>query len=135
MSAPKIDPTKIHEVLQHKHERPLTACRFDPTSRYVFFGAEDNLVHRFDLNTKAVTPLAAHDSWLRALGCSPDGKTLYTGGYDGRLICWPAADDKPQPIHVVEAHTGWLRALNVSPSGERIATCGNDNLVKLWDAD
>jgi WD40 repeat protein len=129
-----IDVTKTHEVLQHKHERPLVACRFDPQGHYVFFGAEDNLVHRFDLKSKTATPLVAHDSWVRALGCSPSGDVLYSGGYDGRLVWWPATDDKPQPIRVVEAHQGWLRALAISPGGERIATCGNDNLVKLWDA-
>src|SRR5437764_1444090 len=108
----KIDPTKTHELLQHKHDRPLIGCRFDPTGQYVFFGAEDNLVHRFDLQTKAVTPLAAHDSWVRALGFGvavgyervavggaadhgASDTTLYTGGYDGRLIFWPAAADKP----------------------------------------
>jgi WD40 repeat protein len=131
---PKIDPTKTHEVLQHKHKRPLVACRFDPAGRYVYFGAEDNLVHRFELKTKTETPLACHDSWVRALGTSPSGDVLYSGGYDGRLVCWPAADEKPQPIRVVEAHQGWVRALAVSPDGQRIATCGNDNLVKLWDA-
>src|SRR5438067_1412058 len=114
---PLIDPTKTREVLQHKHDRPLTACRYDPTGRYVFFGAEDNLVHRFDVTTKTVTPFAAHDSWVRALGCSPDGKILYTGGYDGRLIVWPAIADKPEPIRVIDAHSGWLRALAVHPSG------------------
>jgi WD40 repeat protein len=131
---PKIDPSKTHQVLEHKHDRPLIACRFDPTGKYVFFGAEDNLVHRFDLNSKTATPLAGHDSWVRAIGFSPTGNVLYSGGYDGRLIWWPAADEKPQPQRVVEAHQGWLRALSVSPGGERIATCGNDNLVKLWDA-
>jgi len=129
----KIDPTKTHVVLEHKHMRPLVACRFDPAGRYAFFGAEDNLIHRFDLQTKAVTPLAGHDSWVRAIGFSPGGETLYSGGYDGRLVWWPAGDEKPQPIRVVEAHQGWLRALAVSPDGSRIATCGNDNLVKLWD--
>jgi WD40 repeat protein len=129
-----IDPTKTHVVLEHKHTRPLVACRFDPAGRYVFFGAEDNLVHRFDLASKAVTALAAHDSWIRALGSSPSGDALYSGGYDGRLAWWPAADEKPQPIRVIEAHQGWLRALAVSPDGLRIATCGNDNLVKLWEA-
>src|SRR5262245_19330539 len=130
----KIDPTKTHVALEHKHERPLIACRFDPAGRYVFFGAEDNLVHRFDIQAKAVTPFAAHDSWVRALGCSPSADVLYSGGYDGRLIWWPAADEKPQPIRIVEAHQGWIRALAVSPGGEFIATCGNDNLVKLWHA-
>src|SRR3954470_14855212 len=132
--ASPIDPAKTQQVLEYKHERPLVACRFDPTGRYVFFGAEDNLVHRFDISKKTITPFAAHDSWVRALGCSPDGKALYTGGYDGRLIFWPAADDKPQPIHTIDAHHGWLRALAVSPDGARISTCVNDNLVKLWDA-
>src|SRR6187399_2756730 len=116
---PTIDPTKTHVAHEHKHDRPLIACRYDPTGRYIFFGAEDNLVHRVDLKSLTVTPLTAHDSWVRALGFSPDGKTLYTGGYDGRLIFWPAADEKPQPIRVIEAHQGWLRALAVSPSGDQ----------------
>jgi WD40 repeat protein len=131
----KIDPTKTHVALAHKHSRPLVACRWDPKSRYVFFGAEDNLVHRFDIASRSVTSLAAHDSWVRAIGCSPDGEFLYTGGYDGRLVWWPAGDEKPQPIRIVQAHEGWLRALAVSSDGEVIATCGNDNRVKLWEAD
>jgi WD40 repeat protein len=130
----KLDPTKIKAVFEHKHDRPLVACRFDPAGKYVFFGAEDNLVHRLHLESKTAAPLAAHDSWVRALGFSPDGNVLYSGGYDGRLICWPAAAEKPAPTRVIQAHEGWLRALAVSPDGERIATCGNDNLVKLWDA-
>src|SRR5262245_14298877 len=132
--APKIDPAKTHVVLEYKHGRPLVACWFDPQSRYVYFGAEDNLVHRFEIESKKLTPLAAHDSWVRAIGCSPSGDVLYSGGYDGRLVWWPLADEKPQPIRVIEAHQGWIRALAVSPDGQRIATCGNDRLVKLWDA-
>jgi WD40 repeat protein len=155
MSAPTIDPTKTHVALEHKHARPLTACRYDPSGRYVFFGAEDNLVHRLQIETRSVsegtkvqtvTPLAAHDSWVRAIGLSSgvavvsEGNhgsketTLFTGGYDGRLIAWPAAEEKPKPTYVIDAHQGWVRALAVNPSGDRVATCGNDNLVKLWDA-
>jgi WD40 repeat protein len=129
----KIDPTKTREALQHKHSRPLVACRFHPTGRFVFLGAEDNLVHRFDIQSKAITPFAGHDSWVRAIGFSPDGKLLYTAGYDGRLVFWPAAADKPQPIQVIDAHHGWVRALAVSPDGKQVATCGNDQLVKLWN--
>lgn len=129
-----IDPTKTHVALEFKHQRPLVACRFDPSGRFVFFGAEDNGVHRFELATKSVTSLAAHDSWVRAIGFAPGGEQVYTGGYDGRLIWWPAAAEKPAPQRVVEAHQGWLRALAVSPTGGQIATCGNDNLIKLWDA-
>jgi WD40 repeat protein len=132
--AAAIDPVQTHQVLEQKHARPLVACKWDPLARYVFFGAEDNLVHRYDIASKVVTPLARHDSWVRALGCSPDGVTLYSGGYDGRLMWWPAAAEKPEPVRVVDAHQGWLRALAVSPDGSKIATCGNDKFVKLWNA-
>lgn len=132
--APAIDPAQTHQVLEFKHNRPLSACKWDALGRYVFFGAEDNLVHRFDIATKAVMPLARHDSWVRALGCSPSGEFLYSGGYDGRLVWWPAAAEKPEPVRVLDAHQGWLRALAVSPDGAKIATCGNDNLIKLWNA-
>lgn len=132
--APKIDATKTHSAFEYKHGRPLVACAFDPQSRFVYFGAEDNQVHRLELAAKKDTPLAAHDSWIRALGTSPSGDVLYSGGYDGRLVWWPAAEADPKPIRVVQAHQGWIRALAVSPDGQRIATCGNDNLVKLWNA-
>ncbi|WP_164101921.1 WD40 repeat domain-containing protein [Candidatus Laterigemmans baculatus] len=129
-----IEPAKAHVELEHPHARPLTACHWDPLGRYVFFGAEDYGVHRFDVATKTAVPLMAHDSWVRGLGCSPSGEQLYSGGYDGRLVWWPAAAEKPEPIRVVDAHRGWIRELAVSPVGELVASCGNDNLVKLWNA-
>ncbi len=137
---PVVDPAQTHLDKAWKHVRPLVACRFDPSGKYAFTGAEDNLLSRWDLSAegdaaKASTPFAAHDSWVRAIGFSPSGDTVYSGGYDGRLIWWPAAAEKPEPIRKVEpAHQGWIRALAVSPDGTRIATCGNDKLVKLWDA-
>jgi WD40 repeat protein len=83
--APTIDPAQTHQVFDFKHNRPLTACQWDPLGRFVFFGAEDNFVHRLDVESKVVTSFEKHDSWVRALGCSPDGEFLYSGGYDGRL--------------------------------------------------
>ncbi len=130
----KIVPEKTSLELEHKHSRPLTACHWEPRSRYVFFGAEDNLVHRFEPGTGQAVSLAAHDSWVRGLGSSPDGEVLYSGGYDGRLVFWPAAAEKPEPLRIIEAHQGWIRAVAVSPCGRYLATCGNDRQVKWWDA-
>ena len=134
VAAVKIDPKKTAVAKEYKHDRPLTACFWEPQGRFVFFGAEDNLCHRYEISSGNVVPLSAHDSWIRAFSSSPDGETLYTGGYDGRLISWPTAADKPQPARTIQAHAGWLRALTVSPDGKYIASCGNDLLVKLWDA-
>lgn len=133
-NAVKADPTQTHESSKWKHARPLTACRFDPSGNWVFTGGEDTLVVRWEVATGKPTPLAAHDSWVRAIGFSKDGQSVYTGGYDGRLIWWPLAGDAPQPTRTIDAHQGWLRALVVSPDSSQIATCGNDLLIKLWDA-
>jgi len=135
------EPAATHEKAKWKHARPLTACRFDPAGKYVFTGAEDNTVQRWDLADGKMTSFAAHDSWVRAIGFSHDGAQVITGGYDGRLIWWETAAEKPEPIRKIEpAHNGWLRALAISPNGQPaysqqiLATCGNDKLIKLWDA-
>ena len=133
-ASPPADPTKTHVAQQWKHGSPLISCRFDPQGRYAFAGAQDNSVQRFDAAGKATT-LSGHDSWVRAIGFHPGGETLFTGGYDGRLIWWPVAAEQPTPAKTIEAHQGWLRALLLTPDGSQIVTCGNDNLIKVWTAD
>jgi WD40 repeat protein len=131
---PATNPAQTHETAKWKHTRPLTACRFDPTGKYVFTGAEDFNVCRWDLADGKPLLFGGHESWVRAIGFTKDGQTLFTGGYDGRL-CWHSAvaTETPQPLRTIDAHTGWLRALAVSPDSTRLATCGNDLVVKIWD--
>lgn len=133
-AAPSLQLDQIKLIAEHKHQRPLTSCHWDPTSKYIFFGAEDHQVHRWDTTAKTAVAWDGHDSWVRAFGSSPDGQFLFTGGYDGRWITWRAAAEQAAPVRVVDAHQGWVRALAVSPSGEWVATCGNDRLIKLWNA-
>lgn len=128
----RADPNATRLDKEFKHDWPLVACRFDPAGRFVFAGADGNTVQRWELTSGKATVLTGHDSWVRAIGFSPDSATLYTGGYDGRLIFWPAADEQPKPVRTIEAHKGWIRNLSVSSDGKLLATCGNDNLVKLW---
>src|SRR5262245_6147970 len=76
------DPAQAHIALTLKHRRPLIACRFDPSGRWLFASSEDQSVVRWDLTaekpegTKA--SLTAHDSWVHALAATPDGATLLT---------------------------------------------------------
>jgi WD40 repeat protein len=128
-----IDPAQIHAGPEWKHARPLVACRFDPTGKFAFSGAEDNLAVRWNLETGAPTNLAGHDSWVRSFAFLPDGAACYSGGYDGRILHWPATAEAPEPERVIEAHAGWVRALAMNAEGTQLASCGNDNLVKLWN--
>ena len=108
-------PEKTHVVKEYAHKRPLIACRFDARGRYVFAGAEDRTVRRWDLATGKEAALAGHESWVFALASHPDGETIVTGGGDGQLIWWPATAEKPAPIRRVQAHRGWVRALAIQP--------------------
>jgi WD40 repeat protein len=131
---PAVDPEKAHAVREFVHKAPLIACRFDPTGRFVFAASEDRSVRRWALDGTAAASFAGHDSWVFALGFSPDGQTLLTGGGDGRLSWWPAAEttSAPKANRTIEAHQGWVRSLAVSRDGQTIATGGNDRVVRLW---
>lgn len=140
-ASPPLDVTKTHVARELKHDRPLISCRFDPTGRFVFAGAQDNKIVRWDLTTGTKTELLAHDSWVRALAFVKQREgdteviTFISGGNDGRMIWWPAAADKPEPIRKIDAHRGWVRALAVTPDQTQFASAGNDNLVKTWRPD
>jgi WD40 repeat protein len=131
----KADPQQTHIANQWPHTSPLIACRFDPTGSYVFASTEDYAVQRWRLSDgQKVSYPALHDSWVGALAFLPDGRTLITGGFDGRIMWWPATDAKPTPIRSIQAHAGWVRTLAISPDGKWLASGGNDHLVKIYNA-
>jgi WD40 repeat protein len=132
-TAPATAPEQTHQVAELKHAAPVLSCRFDPSGQYLFGSAYDNTIQRWHIATGKATPLAGHDSWVRALAFHPSGSHLYSGGYDGQVICWEASAEAPTPQRTLAAHDGWVRALAVSPDGKLLASSGNDRLVKLWN--
>lgn len=129
-----LDPTKTHLAHDLTHNAPLITCQFDPKGRYVFGSSEDFSILRWDVANGSKVPLRAHDSWVHALRLTPDGQTLLSGGCDGRLIWWSAADKIPAPVRVIDAHAGWVNSIAVSADGQLIATGGADRMVRLWSA-
>jgi WD40 repeat protein len=133
----ELEPAKSHVVAQWKHDRPLIACRFDPSGTYVFCGSEDNNVERFHAADGTKTMLAGgHATWVKALAFSPDGQFTISGGYDGKLTWWETAADSPVPLRSIVAHgSHWIRCLDVAPSTNVLASCGNDNAIRLWQVN
>ena len=133
---PGINVTKTHVVRTFSIDNvPLTTCRIDPTGRFVVAAAENFEIYRWPLAgpQSARTILHGHNSWVRSFDFSPDGRWLYSGGYDDRIGIWPLADPEPTPERMLVAHEGWVRWVRTSPEGSLLASCGNDNLLKLWD--
>lgn len=129
-----IDPTQTALTTAWKYAQPLTACRFDPSGKYVFAGTQDYTIQRFRTADGVATPLVGHESWCRAFSFPLAGKVLVSGGYDGKLLWWNVDDEKPSPTRNIAAHDGWIRAVAASNDGKQVASCGNDGLVKLWNA-
>lgn len=128
-----VDYKQTHIAVDHKHGRPLIACRFSPSGDVVYFAAEDfavwGLTWQGDRKVKYDT-----QAWVRGLTTIDEGRQLVTGGYDGRLIWWPTDSDDPKPIRTIEAHVGWIRAIDVSPDGEVLASVGNDRAIRFWNS-
>jgi WD40 repeat protein len=132
-SSEGIAPARTRMTLELRHNSPLLSCRFDPSGRYVFAGAQDNSIQRWDLANQAKVAFNGHRSWVRGIAFhAASGKMLSTD-YHGKLLVWAADAATPQAERVIDAHDGWVRAIAFSPDQRQFATCGNDNLVKLWN--
>ncbi len=127
-----VEPRRTRMVQELRHNSPLLGCRFDPTGRFVFAGAQDNTIQRWELAGGRRVALEGHRSWVRALAFHAPSGALISGDYAGRVLVWPADAAAPAPQRAIVAHQGWVRAIAVSPDGQRFATCGNDNRVRLW---
>ncbi len=128
------DATKTHVEKELKIGSPLISCRYEPKGRFIFAGAQDYHMWRWEPATGKKVQLKGADAWVRAIGFSKDGQTMLTGGYDGRLLWWPVSGNEgDKPTRAVDAHHGWIKAVAVSPDGKLIATSGNDRLIKLWN--
>lgn len=134
MTAGPMDIKQAHVASQWPHDRPLVSCRIDPLGRYVFTGAEDAAVQRFDLASGQRTVLTAgHETWVRALAFTKDGAFTMSGGSDGRITWWETAAEAPRPIRQVNAHSGWIRSMCTSPDDALLASGGNDLVVRIWN--
>jgi WD40 repeat protein len=134
------DPGVAGRAMTHKssiNEDAVNAIAFSPDeSRLaVTFGYD---VQLWDLTAADPTarPLLQghHQQWILALGFSPDGHWLATGGIDAVTKLWDlsAPDPNARPI-VLRGHRAAIKALKFSPTGRWLATVGQDAMAILWN--
>lgn len=133
--APKAVPSGLRLVQTLTLERPIVSCAIDPSGEFVFAGAQDNNLHRWDLFTGSAVHAPGHKSWIGGIAFLPAGGPVLTAGQDGKMIWWSGAAPTPAELRTTDAHKGFVRAVAVSPDGRLIATGGNDNLVKVWSSE
>ena len=68
---------------------------------------------------------------IRAVAFSPDGKTAYLGGADGKILVVNTGDGKVQRELI--GHTSAITGLEVHPSGAILASSSKDRTIRLWN--
>jgi hypothetical protein len=98
----------------------------------VYLGGSDFKVYSADLAAAKFEPkeLYGHETYVTGVALA--GKTLVTGGYDGKLTWFDTVSGKT--IRTTDAHAKWIRKVIASPDGKLVASVADDMLCKLWDA-
>jgi WD40 repeat protein len=118
-------------------DAPVTALvtsHAGTSSPRAFAGAQDGGLRAWALSGAALRALwaapDAHASCVKALALSPDGRTLYSGGFDALVRAWDAADGTPTAT--LAAHAWQVRALALSPAGATLYSAAADDTVRAW---
>ena len=77
------------------------------------------------------SPQRRHQGGVSSVDFSPNGQTIVSGGEDGTVRIWNAADLQPQQLFF--NHIGAVTALNFSPNGQRIVSGGEDGTLRIWE--
>ena len=68
---------------------------------------------------------------LSAVGFSPDGRQVVSGGADAIVRVWDAATGAE--ARALRGHTDWVTAAAFSPDGEKVLSAGVDKAVRVFD--
>src|SRR5687768_8035438 len=131
MKAPSPDTLKLHKDYS-RQVITMAVARADGSDT-AYLGGSDFKVYAADLAAAKFEPkeLYAHESYVTGVALA--GKTLVTGGYDGKLT-WFDTEAK-KVIRSETAHAKWIRRVGSSPDGSLVASVADDMVCRLWAAD
>ncbi|MHC1768174.1 MAG: WD40 repeat domain-containing protein [Verrucomicrobiia bacterium] len=124
---------ELREIPVPKAADGITTLAFSPDSQRLAatFGAGDNDVHVWDLETRTELRFSGHSGWITALAFSPDGQTLASVSTDQTLRLWDVTG-KVEPRRL-QGNTDEVWVLAWSRDGQDLVTGAKDGSVRYWD--
>ena len=116
------------------HKSPIWRLAIDRTGKRMATASDDNTakIWVWDVDKWKLDKTLPHDTAVRAVAFSPNGRTIVTASRKGALRLWDVETGKPR--YETQAHDGVVYGLVYSPDGRMIASSGGDKVIRLWDA-
>lgn len=125
------------DAMLAKQSRWVTSAAFIKDGSQLVTGGGESLLYRagdvkiWDVKSGAqAASLEGQPTIVWSVAASPDGNTLITSGYDGKIILWNVAEKQPQ--QTIEKK-GWIRRVALAPDGKTFAAGMEDGNVILFE--
>ncbi len=105
----------------------INAVAFGGPSRRVAVGGDGLAVRQAN---GTLVELHGPRGPVLAVALSPDGQLVLSGGHDGVIRLWRAADG--ELLNVFEGHAGRVTALAVTPDGRGAFSASADGTIRRW---
>jgi WD40 repeat protein len=79
-------------------------------------------------------PLKGHNSNVRSVAYSPDGRHIISGSSDKSIRIWDA-ETGAVVNNPIKGHTDEVWSVAYSPDGRRIISGSDDRTIRIWDAE
>jgi RNA polymerase sigma factor (sigma-70 family) len=106
---------------------------FSPDGNQLASGGNGHEVYLWDVKTgkRLGADASGHESTIRSLVLSADGRLLVTASEDYTIGLWDLTARRF--LHRLRGHTHGVTAVDLSPDGKSVASVGYDSTLRLWD--
>ena len=117
---------EVAELVEHKQ---IISLAFGPEG--LITSGLDGRLMLWDAEVGISRVINDKAGWNTILAISPDGSTLASNEWHGRLRLWDLASGSPGDAQI--GHTSPITSIAFSPAGKLLASGGEDGVIWVWD--